>query len=61
MFSIHVGIKNTGYRTFESEVYPQFDGGMMFIMCSNGDHVALPYREIDGVFTYLITDQKDKD
>lgn len=60
MFSIRVGIKNTGYETFESEVYPQFDGRMMFIMCSNGDHVALPYREIDGVFTTVIVDKSDE-
>lgn len=56
---IDVGIKNLGYQTFESDTYPQFDGGMMFIMCLDGTQVALPYREIDGVYTRPVTEQQE--
>ena len=56
-FNIQVGLSRAGCLEYESDTLPEYSMGMIFIVVTDGRHIALSLREVSGVcVTPVITE-----
>lgn len=57
-FHIQVGLRRAGYLEYESEILPEYSMGMIFIVVTDGRHIAISLKEVAGVCVTPIAKSK---
>jgi len=54
-FNIQIGLRRASYLEYQSELLPEYSMGMVFIVVTDGRHIALSLKEVAGVCVTPIT------
>lgn len=48
-YNIQVGLLRAGYLEYESEILPEYSMGMIFVVTTEGSHIAISLSQVCGV------------